>query len=148
MGPESSFIPFEQVEHTADLAYLVRGRSPEELLENAALGLASFLVEPATVRALEEESIELEGSDAEECLVTWLQEILYRLEMRHRLYGRFRVHRAGPPRVSARVWGEAFDPERHHLLADIKAATYHALKIVREETPSGALYQVRIVLDI
>jgi SHS2 domain-containing protein len=145
---EVPFLPFEQVEHTADLAYLVRGRSLEELFENAALGMFSFLTDPATVEEREEERIQAAGSDDEECLVTWLQELLYRYEVRHRLYRWFRVLRAGVPEVRALAWGEEVDPRRHPVFRDIKAATYHDLRITRSPLQEGGLYQVRIVLDI
>jgi len=147
MQGDRDFVPFEQVEHTADLAYVVRGRTLEELFENAALGLMSFLVDPESVAARERERIEVEGDDAEGCLIAWLQEILYREEVRHRLYRRFQVREVRPPLVSAIAEGEDLDPRRHQLLAGIKAATYHDLRIHREDSPVGPLLAVRIVLD-
>lgn len=143
-----AWLPFEPVDHTADLAFIARGKSLAELFQNAALGMMSFLVAPQSVRPDEEDMIEIEGSDLEELLVTWLQEILFRLEVRRRIYGEFRVTRVQPPRLRATARGEALDPARHVLLADIKAATYHDLRIRRELTPAGRLYKVGVVLDI
>jgi SHS2 domain-containing protein len=101
----------------------------------------------ATVEPLEEERIEITGEDAEELLVTWLQEILYRHEMKRRLFSELRVESAAPPRPAASARGERFDPGRHEILAHIKAATYHDLAIVTEATPAGPLLRVRVVLD-
>lgn len=145
---DDPFLPYEPVDHTADLAYCARGRTLAELFENAALGMMSFLTEPGAVRPSQEDRIEIEGSDLEELLVTFLQEILFRLEARGRVYSAFRVEAIALPRLRARAQGENLDRSRHVLLADIKAATYHDLRITREDSPAGCLYKVRIVLDI
>jgi SHS2 domain-containing protein len=143
-----AFRPYEAVDHTADLAYLARGRTLEELFENAAAGMFAFLVDPRTVVPRQEQRFEIEGLDREECLINWLQELLYWEEVRRMLYREFRVERAGPPQVHAVCRGEPFDPERHQLHTDIKAATYHGLEFVTEPSASGDLLRVRIVLDI
>ena len=142
------FIPFEPVDHTADLAFVARGRTLADLFTHAAEGMVAFLYDRATVEPLEEERIEITGEDAEELLVTWLQEILYRHEVKRRLYSEFRVESAAPPRLVASAHGESFDPRRHEILTCIKAATYHDLAIVTEITPAGPLLRVRVVLDM
>jgi SHS2 domain-containing protein len=141
------FIPFEAVEHTADLALIARGRTLAELFTHAAEGMVAFLYDRAAVEPLEEERFEVFGEDAEELLVAWLQEILYRHEMRQRVYRDFRVESVAPPRLAANARGESFDPARHEILAQIKAATYHDLAIVTETTLAGPLLRVRVVLD-
>jgi SHS2 domain-containing protein len=148
MERKEEFIPFEQVEHTADLAYVVRGRSLEELFENAGAGLTSFLVDPCSIHPLEETPIECQGADPEELLVAWLQEILYLEEVHRRLFRSFRVRLDGETLVRGTGLGERLDPARHEILTDIKAATYHDLKITRSTGPFGALFTVRIVLDL
>lgn len=141
------FIPFEPVEHTADLALIARGRSLAELFTHAAEGMIAFLYDRAAVEPLEEERFEVSGEDAEELLVAWLQEILFRHEMRQRVYHSFCVQSVVPPKLAASAHGEMFDPRRHEILAQIKAATYHDLAIVTEATPAGPLLRVRVVLD-
>jgi SHS2 domain-containing protein len=148
MTEAPGFPPFEPVDHTADLAYVVRGRTLPELFENAAAGMLHFLADPQTIRPLEEDPIEVEGTDAEELLVSWLQEILYRLEVGRRIYREFRVTSIEIPRLRALARGEPLDPSRHVIHTDIKAATYHQLRITREDSPAGAFYHTMIVLDI
>ena len=148
MIPERRFVPIEQVNHTADVACIVRGRTLEELFENAALALMGYLVDPASVEPRESEKVAIEASDLEECLIEWLQEILFRVDVRRRLFSRFEVHAAGPGGVSATAFGEACDSGRHVLLREIKAATYHGLKIERSDSSAGPLYQARLVFDI
>lgn len=141
------FVPFEPIEHTADLAFVARGRTLEELFKHAALALVAFLYDRESVQPCEEERIELAGADREELLVAWLQEILYRLEMRRRIYSEFTVESATTLNLAATVRGEAFDPRRHEVLTGIKAATYHGLAIETEPSAAGSLLRVRVVLD-
>jgi SHS2 domain-containing protein len=141
------FLPFEPVEHTADLAFVARGRTPEELFTHAAEAMVAFLYDRSTVNPREEERIEVFGEDAEELLIAWLQEILYRHEVKRRLYRWFRVESASPPRLTARAGGESFNPSRHEILAEIKAATYHGLAVESEASAAGPLLRVRVVLD-
>ncbi len=147
MQAEGSFPPFEQVDHTADLALRVRGRDLGELFVNAAEGLASLLVDRATVRRSMERLIELGASDAEELLVTWLQEILYLLEGRREIHADFRMEMITPQSLHAVCVGERLDPGRHKLQAEIKAATYHDLRIRETDSPWGRILEVTVVLD-
>lgn len=150
------FVPFEAGEHTADLALVARGRTLARLFENAALGLAWLLYDPSGVAMVDEEPVKAEGSDEIELLVAWLQEILYRHEVHRRRFRTFRVVAVEPPSpgtghgswsVVGVAAGERFDPARHPRRGDIKAATYHDLRIEHETTPSGPLLRARIVLD-
>ena len=139
---------YEPVEHTADLAYIVRGRSLEQLFAHAALGMFAFLIDLETVEPREAREVRVRGLDREECLIGFLQELLFREETEGFLVTRVGVQTTGPPEVVARVWGEPFDPARHDLLTDIKAATYHDLEFRTDTDPKGELHRVRIVLDI
>lgn len=154
MHDDAGFVPFEPVDHTADLAYVARGRTLDELFTNAALGLLQFLYEADTVLPDAETVIELEAADLEELLVAWLQEILYLREMGGRAFRtapRVTVRPAAegkPARLSAVGRSGTWDPARHVLLAHVKAATYHGLEIVRERAGDADVYRVRIVLDV
>ena len=152
----ADFVPFAPGEHTAELAFIARGRTLPELFENAALGLADLLYDPRGVVGRDDEGIEVEGIDAEELLVAWLQEILYRHEVRRRRFRIFEVKGISDPAASPgpSAWhltavarGEPWDPARHEARNVIKAATYHGLEIVRRAGPSYSRYEVRIVLD-
>lgn len=149
MNAPEEFVPFEPVDHTADLAYIARGRTPEELFENAARGMMAFLMDVSTIERRVTDPVEAQGDDAEECLVALLQELIYRQEVHRRVYREIQVEEAGPPTMRALCTGEDLDPERHELHTEIKAATYHDLRIRREVGASGRLcFEVRIVLDI
>jgi SHS2 domain-containing protein len=136
----------ETYEHTADLGLRVHGRDLCDLFETAAIGLFSVIVEnPDSVRADEHEQIELASDSTEELLVTWLNELIYRCETRHRLYSQFRVAISETGNaLTATIGGEPIDRSRHVLDHEVKAATHHDLSVRR--TDQGWVGE--LILDI
>ena len=59
------------------------------------------------------------------------------------LFGRFDVS-VTDDGLSATAWGEPLDPARHELAREVKAITYHELRV--EQTADGWLAEV--IVDI
>ncbi len=134
---------YETFEHTADLGLRVRAADLNELFADAARGLFSMIVpELESVRPLEQVTFKLDG-DAELLLFDWLNELLYTYETRHLLLSRFEV-RVGEGGLTATAFGEPIDPGRHALDHEVKAITYHGLKLERE----GANWIAEVIVDI
>jgi SHS2 domain-containing protein len=128
----------EHFEHGADVGVRGFGTIPAEAFEGAAQALFALLVdEPARVRPLVEEQLEVEAADLEELLVAFLNELISIADVRRLVFGRFQVEISGgssnPFRLKARVQGEPFDPERHEFTVVPKGATYTALRVARDE---------------
>ncbi len=135
---------FETFDHTADLGLRMRAADLDALFAEAALALFSTLVEDlATVLPSERMKIELNGSDREYLLFDWLKELLFRFEGEHWLFSRF-VVRVRDDGLTGEAWGEPLDRGRHLLSHEVKAITYHGLKV--EQTPEGWLAEV--IVDI
>lgn len=135
---------FEILEHTADIGVRAYGSTLAEAFEQAARGMLSIMVEPATVRAVEEERIEVTGADAVDLLVTWLMEILYRFDARRRVFADVHVDETGEWRLAGRLAGEPLDRQRHELRTEVKAVTYHHAQV--EKTDGG--WVVQVIFDI
>jgi len=137
---------FEVFDHTADLGIRIRADTPEALFADAATALFSLIVanfdavEPRETRFIR---VAGEPDQAEYLLLDWLSELLYRFESEHLLLCRFDVQ-LGSDGLEATVEGEPFDGGRHQLDHEIKAITYHGLKL--EPTASGWLAEV--IVDI
>ena len=123
---------FEFIEHTADIALRAFGRDRREVYESAALGLLEAMVARKTVRAEDEETIEVEGADPVDLLVAWLHEVLYRFDTGH-VFASVTVNTVSDRRLTATLLGEPFDPERHEVINEIKAVTYHGARVEEEE---------------
>ncbi len=120
---------YEIFEHTADLGIRVCADTPGELFADAARGLFAVMV--ANVDAVqpgEEVTFQLDGSNLEELLHDWLSELLYTFYTRRLVLAEFRVQ-VGPPGLSATARGEPIDPGRHEIGGEVKAVTWHGLKV-------------------
>ncbi len=136
---------FEYLEHTADAEFIAYGRTVDEAFENAALAMASLMIDPAKVAASVERDVELEGDALDTLLYDWLSELLYIFEVDRLVFSRFSVSVAedGAYRLKAKVWGESV--ERHpDIFRHIKAVTYHGLRFEKRNN----IYEAQVVLDI
>jgi len=135
---------FETFEHTADLGLRVRAKTLENLLEEAGRGLFSIMVTNlADVHGLQERAYRIEGAAVDYLLFDWLNELLYTFESERLLLGEFQVEiDADGLRATAR--GEPMDLNRHRMEHEVKAITYHGLRV--EEDADGWLAEV--IVDI
>lgn len=134
----------ELFEHTADLGLRATAADLDALFAEAAQCLFSAIVEdPAAIRMTDEAAIAIAGTDREFLLFDWLRELLVRFDADRMLFGRFAV-KVRDDGLSATAWGEPVDPERHALSREVKAITYHELKV--EPIAEGWLAEV--IVDI
>jgi len=140
---------FEPVDHTADIGLRAWGPTLEDLFAQAAFGMTDLLVDSGRIRQREERRVAVPAGDLEEVLVGWLQEILYLHEVGRFVASEFRVARAGSDGVEATLLGEPIDRERHAPRMDIKAATYHDLRIERTRGADGCeRFETVIIFDV
>jgi SHS2 domain-containing protein len=120
----------ELFEHTADLGLRATAPDLNALFAAMAKCLMSAVVEdPAAVRPAQEVRIELAGNDREFLLFDWLKELLLRCEEDHLLFASFDVQ-VSDSGLTATARGEPFDASRHVMAHEVKAITYHELKVV------------------
>jgi SHS2 domain-containing protein len=135
---------FEVFEHTADIGLRVRGADRETVFADAAAGLFSLLVaNPAAIDQVQAKTFHVAGRDDDYLLFDWLNELLFTFETERLLLTSFRVEfEEGGLRATCR--GEPIDRRRHVMEHEVKAVTYHGLKL--EQTADGWLAEV--ILDI
>ena len=144
--------PFEYLEHTADVKFRARGRSLEEVFENAALATLGAMIDPSTVRLDETWTVETESESLEDLLYRWLSEILYLFEVELAVFSKFEValeESGGLWRLSGRIGGERVDPKRHLFETEVKAVTLHQFEIKKEAGEEGDdIWTAQVVLDV
>ena len=135
---------FETFEHTADIGIRARSGTLNGLFEDSAKGLFSvILTNLDSVRCVQKTTIELAGNRRDDLLFDWLAELLYTFETRRVLFGRFEV-RLSESGLSAVAWGEVLDAGRHELDMEVKAVTYHGLKV----EPEGEGWLAEVIVDL
>jgi len=144
--------PFEEIDHTADTGLHVRGTSLEELLTNAALGMFSLLLLedigalPAHFQKEPESRhpVHLKAASMELLLKDWLAELLFLHTTERIFFTDFRINTLLDISLDANACGHKISEEDERFFTEIKAVTYHGLKIT--ETDEG--YQARVIFDI
>ncbi len=136
--------PFELVEHTSDVGIRAWGGSLGEVFGNCALGMMSLMLDPEKVRRKRRVRIEAEAGDREALLVSWLSEILFRVEAEGLAFAWFEGVEPGKGSVAGWGWGEPLDPERHDLRMEVKAPTFHGLEL-REE---NGVWVAQVIFDV
>jgi len=96
-----------------------------------------------------EDKVEVEGHDKQELLYNWLEALLFKFETENNLYSRFKIDRIEKTstglKLTARIRGEPFDPNRHLSKVGVKAVTYHQMEII-EGRKEGVT--VKFILDV
>lgn len=135
---------YELFEHTADLGLRVQAKSLKELLTEAARGLLAMLVaNPEAVRPVQVKTIQLSAEDSKYLLFDWLSELLYAFETDKLLLAAFEIQ-LGNDQLTAICRGEPMDPSRHQMEHEVKAITYHGLKV--EQSEEG--WRAEVIVDI
>jgi len=141
-------IPFEYLEHTADVKFRAYGTTPDQMLSNAAAALFGAMISPGQVKVEESWQVELEAEDLEDLAYQWLSEIVFLFETESAVFSRFQValeeiEDGKGWKLRAEIGGERMDPERHFFLAEVKAVTRHKFAIEKNE-----LWCIQVVLDV
>ena len=140
----------ETFDHTADVGLTAWADSLGELLAALAEGLTDVIcvrseIRPATVRKLD-----VEAQDPEALAVDFLSRVLYIFAVDGFLLAEASVRvlaggqGGGWTAISAELAGETYDPARHEIRTEVKAVTYHQIKIA----PEGGRWVGRVILDL
>ena len=134
---------FEILEHTADIGIIAYGRNISEAFAGAAKGMFSLITEPGEIVGVENRDIELTAADQEYLLVAWLNELIYLFDTENMLFKRFDIARLSETQLKATAYGEKVNNSRHNIKMGIKAATYHTLKIEKNDG-----IRVQVLFDV
>ena len=134
---------FEVIEHTADVGIAAYGSDLKEAFANAAYALFSLMVDLKQVGDTLYQEVEITAENQEDLLVAWLNELIYLFEVESILFKRFSVDELTETRLKSRCYGQAIDLLRHKIRVGVKAATYHMLKV---EKDNG--FRVQVLFDI
>ncbi|NJE47265.1 archease [Thermococcus sp. GR7] len=139
---------WEHYEHTADIGIRGYGETLEEAFEAVALALFDVMVDVRKVEPKEVRELEVEAEDLEALLYLFLEELLVLHEMDGLVFGDFKVKIEKTEdgyRLRARAYGEPLNYEKHEPKEEVKAITYHDMRI---EKLSDGRWMVQLVPDL
>lgn len=135
---------FEIIDHTADIGIIAYGTDMKQVFANAALGLFSLMADLDDLKETVQREVHLSAEDMEVLLVEWLNELIYICDVEHTIFKRFEIDKLSNTEIKATCFGEKIRPGHHRLKREIKAATYHMLRINKEDSS----YKVQVIFDI
>jgi len=134
--------------HTSEAGLEITARDWPSFYRNAAAGLlALYGLGPSRSHlpeGAEEVRRSFEAQTPEDLLVCWLSELIFLIETERRVPRKIDFLEAGPKALRARLHGDRPRENRLPLAREIKAVTYHGLKV---ENKRG-LIKARVILDV
>ncbi len=139
---------YEFLEHTADIYIRAHGKTMQEAYENAAEAMFEVMTDTQKIAPQTEDTIEVEAEDQYALLYSWLEALLVKFETENMLYSKFQITNLQETqeifKMSAKIYGERFNPQKHPQKVAVKAVTYHRMVIIKE--PEKVILE--FILDI
>ena len=141
MGERPSY---REIEHTADVGVELTAPDLPSAFERTAAAMFDLECDLGRVGDSWRGSVRVVGLDLQNLMVRWLSELLFLSESEGVLLSRFTVERLDGLALEASVAGERFDRARHAVRVEIKAPTYHGLRV--EQTDGG--WEAEVLFDV
>jgi SHS2 domain-containing protein len=123
---------YELLEHPADIGFRTRGETLPALFAQCAHALIAIILDASSAQPEQSFEITATGGDRESLLVNWLNEVLYFTDGRHLALAAFDITHFDETLIVCTARGEPRNAERHPPLLDVKAVTYHQLRVMQE----------------
>ncbi|RME87658.1 MAG: archease [Planctomycetota bacterium] len=141
---------YDQIDHTGDVGIRVFGRSLEELYENSCYAYYDIICNLQKISPKEKKIIEITIEEDEDnpyalLLRELLQELLLLTQIDFFLACRYQCLSLSRKSLKMELWGEPIDEEKHEITLEIKAVTYHDLKVFQNQ---DGLWEGWVIFDI
>lgn len=136
------------LEHTADIKVKAYGKTLNDAFQEATRALFEVMTDTSKIHPTIKRKIEVEAEDVEALLYEWLEEFIYLFDSKGLVFSEFKVESIqqteGRYKLEGEARGEEFDEEKHPQRTEIKAITYHEMKI--KQSPEKTVLE--FVFDI
>jgi SHS2 domain-containing protein len=137
-------LKYKLIDHTADLGILVFGSDAGDLFANAARAMFDQITDIKKLKGVDKHRIRVKGSDWADLMVNWLRELLYFWTVKEKLVKSVDIVSISEAKLSAVITTETFDTARHSINNEIKAVTYHQIKV--EYSAKG--WEAQVIFDL
>lgn len=121
----------------ADVAFEASGKTIAEMFESAALATTNTMVKDlATVQPKKTRKFTLQNAELDRLLHDFLQELIFEKDANLLLFSSYQISvqkTSSGYSLNATCKGESLDMNKHELLVDVKAVSWHLFKVGQEE---------------
>jgi len=135
---------YQIIEHTADIGIRVKSFFLAGLFKKAGLAIAGISLERQKLQYPEKHKIAIrqKAANLEELFVNWLNELLSVSAVESLAFENIRINQINENFVDAIAIGS--DMRNYKVNTEIKAATYHQLKVKK----TGLIWQAEVIFDV
>jgi SHS2 domain-containing protein len=141
-------VGYKFLPHVTDAYVQAAGNTIEEAFAYAAIALIDTMCNATAVVGSINEALHVEAPDEVILLHSWLELLLLKFELEHRVFSSFDMLRItrqdGTLLLDAKGSGEIYDKEKHGAKVEVKAVTLHRMEVLR----GNRLTIVRFILDL
>lgn len=137
---------YEFLEHTADLKIRATGKTLEEALADSAKAVFEAIAGKSRVEPKEERNLTIIVREPQTLVHDFLGQLIYLFATEHMLFSEYQLtlKEAIGYKLTVKARGERYDPKRHKLIKEVKAVTYHDMRVQEEK---GKGWTIEIVCD-
>lgn len=132
------------IDHTGDLGVEIFGENLFALFRHAGEAFTEIITDPDTIQPADSKHISLNADRVEDLLVHWLNEFIFMFDAKGLLISVFDIDSVDARHIDATVRGEIYDKARHEIKTTVKSATYHQLKVARE----NHTWKAQVIFDL
>jgi len=137
---------YEYLEHTADLKIRATGKTLEEALSESAKAVFGAIAGKSRVEPRLEKELTIIVREPQTLVHDFLGKLIYIFSTEHILFSEFELNlkEAIGYKLKVKARGEPYDPKKHKLVKEVKAVTYHDMKVQEEE---DGTWRIEVVCD-
>jgi SHS2 domain-containing protein len=136
---------YKILDHTADIGIEVWGKTKKDALANTVEAMFDLLADSNNVSEVQTKQLTISGVDMADMLINLLREALYLFHAEAWLCKKCEILELNKEKIVAKLSGEPYDAKKHQLKMEIKAVTYHTLKI---EQVAEKGWRARVIFDV
>ena len=121
------------LDHATDAIVEVTAKDMNEAFMFAGMATVEIMIEPESVDINSTESIRVVGTDDQELLYNWLEEIIFDVITKGFAISKITDVIYQKKEIIATIHGESLDIEKHNFKVEIKAPTFHEMSITNNE---------------
>lgn len=149
---EEKLKKIEELEHIADVKYLVKGDNLNEAFELCGYCYGMTITNLQEIKQVEKIKFQIESEDLESLLYDFISELIFLFGTRNMIVNNFTnveiLKNEEFFSLNVIGFGEEFDQEKHEIGTEIKAMTYAEMKITFTNSDFSKPVSIILVFDI
>jgi len=138
---------YKYIDHTADILFIAKAPSLEELFVQSALALENSQVDVSLIKPIETKKIEVSHEKIDRLLFDFLDDLVFYKDSELLIFSKFEIiigKKDGKYHLVCDATGDKLDHAKHDPKVDVKAITMHLFEV--KEIEGG--WQAQVIIDI